>query len=73
MNEEFGLMTDNINKINLDNVENNYIDIDSFFKSDNENNLNIIKINSNIKKNDNSFQENKDFINKGNQTKEIKE
>ena len=28
MNEEFGLMTDNINKINLDNVENNYIDID---------------------------------------------
>jgi hypothetical protein len=73
MNEEFGLMTDNINKINLDNVENNYIDIDSFFKSDNENNLNIIKINSNIKKNDNSFQENKDFINKGNQTNEIKE
>ena len=64
MNEEFGLVTDNINKINLDNVENNYIDIDSFFKSDNENNLNIIKINSNIKKNDNSFQENKDFINK---------
>ena len=73
MNEEFGLMTDNINKINLDNVENNYIDIDSFFKSDNENNLNIIKINSNIKKNDNSFQENKDFINKGNETNEIKE
>ena len=73
MNEEFGLVTDNINKINLDNVENNYIDIDSFFKSDNENNLNIIKINSNIKKNDNSFQENKDFINKGNETNEIKE
>ena len=70
MNEELGLISDNINNINLNNLEKNNIDVDNFFTNYNLNNLEISPKN-NI--NDNFLKEIKDFMNsKQNEDNEIK-
>ena len=63
MNEELGLFSDNINNIDLDKVQKSKIDIDSFFKSDEENCFDDIQNKTTNKNNENYIEEIKDFMN----------
>ena len=76
MNEEIGILKEEVNNINLNNdIQKNKIDIDNFFNSNGDNNLNNVVISStNNNKEDNFSQEIRDFIkNSNNENDELKE
>ena len=76
MNEEIGILKEEVNNINLDNdIQKNKIDIDNFFNTSNDNNLNNVVISSaNNNKEDNFSQEIREFTKtSNNEINELKE